>query len=136
MINYRYVEDINNLNVKEFCVDIHIDYLLVFSARVDLHAHALYKSGHVIIQDKVSVTSRRTSVALCFIRNVLVQNGSEGFRILYAFVDVHRPVVCRVSRFSSWVHHVVVMSLIVALPRATKRPMQQPFFITRGVVNF
>ena len=82
MINYRYVEDINNLNVKEFCVDIHIDYLLVFSARVDLHAHALYKSGHVIIQDKVSVTYHVVLVLLCvFLEMYSYRMAVYGFRI-------------------------------------------------------
>ena len=50
---HRYVDGVALLESNEFCVDIHMEHLLVFSARADLHANALYVSGHVIIQDKV-----------------------------------------------------------------------------------
>lgn len=47
------MEDLT-LKEKEFLRDMHLPELLVFSPRTDFHEHFLYKSGHIILQDKAS----------------------------------------------------------------------------------
>jgi len=42
------------LKWNEFLCDIHVPELLVFAAGTNLHEHELYKSGSIILQDKVS----------------------------------------------------------------------------------
>ncbi|CDH60592.1 s-adenosyl-l-methionine-dependentmethyltransferase [Lichtheimia corymbifera JMRC:FSU:9682] len=47
-------EDLGSLELKTFCRDHHLDDLLVFAPKTDLHNHPLYVSGHIILQDKAS----------------------------------------------------------------------------------
>lgn len=55
-----YLSVLRNLKEKEFAVDIDIPELLVFSSGTNFHEHSLYKSGNIILQDKVEV-------AFCFV---------------------------------------------------------------------
>ncbi|XP_066507775.1 probable 28S rRNA (cytosine-C(5))-methyltransferase isoform X2 [Hoplias malabaricus] len=48
------IEDLNHLSGKMFMGDVHLREILVFSAKRDFHDHYLYKSGHIILQDKAS----------------------------------------------------------------------------------
>ena len=50
-----YLSVLRNLKEEEFAVDIDIPELLVFSPRTDFHEHSLYKSGSIILQDKVEI---------------------------------------------------------------------------------
>ncbi|KAI8991385.1 S-adenosyl-L-methionine-dependent methyltransferase [Mycotypha africana] len=50
----EYPEDLRNLKTNEFCLDRHLRDMLVFHPRTDFHAHALYLSGDIILQDKAS----------------------------------------------------------------------------------
>ena len=45
------------LTEEEFSQDKHIPDILVFSPGTDLHEHPLYKSGHILLQDKVTLIS-------------------------------------------------------------------------------
>ncbi|XP_055064031.2 28S rRNA (cytosine-C(5))-methyltransferase [Misgurnus anguillicaudatus] len=47
-------EDLDKLSGKAFLCDLHLEDLLVFSAKMDFHDHFLYKAGHIILQDKAS----------------------------------------------------------------------------------
>lgn len=51
----RYVELLSSLSEEQFVRDIHLDDMLVFAAGTDLHEHYLYTSGHIILQDKVTI---------------------------------------------------------------------------------
>lgn len=42
-----------SLKSEEFIRDIHIPSLIVFPPGKDFHDHPLYKSGEIILQDKV-----------------------------------------------------------------------------------
>lgn len=42
------------LKKKDFVKDLHLPELLVFPPKTDFHDHFLYKSGHIILQDKAS----------------------------------------------------------------------------------
>ncbi|XP_073685288.1 28S rRNA (cytosine-C(5))-methyltransferase [Garra rufa] len=48
------LEDLDHLSGKTFLCDLHLQDLLVFSAKMDFHDHFLYKAGHIILQDKAS----------------------------------------------------------------------------------
>ncbi|KAI7793735.1 probable 28S rRNA (cytosine-C(5))-methyltransferase [Triplophysa rosa] len=48
------LEDLDRLSGKSFLCDLHLEDLLVFSAKMDFHNHFLYKAGHIILQDKAS----------------------------------------------------------------------------------
>lgn len=48
------LEDLDRLSGKTFLCDLHLQDLLVFSAKTDFHDHFLYKAGHIILQDKAS----------------------------------------------------------------------------------
>lgn len=48
------IEDLDRLSGKKFLCDLHLQDLLVFSAKTDFHDHFLYKAGHIILQDKAS----------------------------------------------------------------------------------
>ncbi|KAI2659689.1 putative 28S rRNA (cytosine-C(5))-methyltransferase [Labeo rohita] len=48
------LEDLDCLSGKTFLRDLHLQDLLVFSAKTDFHDHFLYKAGHIILQDKAS----------------------------------------------------------------------------------
>ncbi|MCI4388198.1 hypothetical protein PGIGA_G00082740 [Pangasianodon gigas] len=48
------LEDLCSLSGKTFMSDLHLQDLLVFSAKMDFHDHYLYKAGHIILQDKAS----------------------------------------------------------------------------------
>ncbi|XP_041096887.1 probable 28S rRNA (cytosine-C(5))-methyltransferase [Polyodon spathula] len=48
------LEELQRLSGKRFYCDLHLPGLLVFPAKTDLHAHFLYQTGHVILQDKAS----------------------------------------------------------------------------------
>ncbi|KAI7898382.1 S-adenosyl-L-methionine-dependent methyltransferase [Cokeromyces recurvatus] len=52
LINYP--EKLDILKPKEFCVDAHLHDMLIFHPKTDFHAHPLYVSGHIILQDKAS----------------------------------------------------------------------------------
>ncbi|KAI9490521.1 S-adenosyl-L-methionine-dependent methyltransferase [Zychaea mexicana] len=47
-------EDLRQLTEKSFCRDPHLDDLLVFTPKTDLHNHPLYVAGDIILQDKAS----------------------------------------------------------------------------------
>uniref|UniRef100_A0A8C1U3D7 NOP2/Sun RNA methyltransferase 5 n=1 Tax=Cyprinus carpio TaxID=7962 RepID=A0A8C1U3D7_CYPCA len=47
------LEDLDRLSGKTFLCDLHLQDLLVFSAKTVFHDHFLYKAGHIILQDKV-----------------------------------------------------------------------------------
>ncbi|OBZ87903.1 25S rRNA (cytosine-C(5))-methyltransferase rcm1 [Choanephora cucurbitarum] len=49
-----YPEQLGDLKPKEFCVDKHLYDMLVFHQRTDFHAHSMYTSGNIILQDKAS----------------------------------------------------------------------------------
>lgn len=48
------LEDLDRLSGKTFLCDLHLQDLLVFSAKTVFHDHFLYKAGHIILQDKAS----------------------------------------------------------------------------------
>ncbi|XP_016119385.1 probable 28S rRNA (cytosine-C(5))-methyltransferase [Sinocyclocheilus grahami] len=48
------LENLDCLSGKTFLCDLHLQDLLVFSAKTDFHNHFLYKAGHIILQDKAS----------------------------------------------------------------------------------
>lgn len=48
------LEDLDRLSGKTFLCDLHLQDILVFSAKTDFHDHFLYKAGHIILQDKAS----------------------------------------------------------------------------------
>ncbi|XP_016133013.1 28S rRNA (cytosine-C(5))-methyltransferase isoform X2 [Sinocyclocheilus grahami] len=48
------LEDLSHLSGKRFLCDLHLQDLLVFSAKTAFHNHFLYKAGHIILQDKAS----------------------------------------------------------------------------------
>ncbi|CEI91699.1 hypothetical protein RMCBS344292_05982 [Rhizopus microsporus] len=50
----KYPENLCELKQKEFCIDQHLPDMLIFHQRTDFHDHSLYKSGHIILQDKAS----------------------------------------------------------------------------------
>ncbi|XP_029468809.1 probable 28S rRNA (cytosine-C(5))-methyltransferase [Rhinatrema bivittatum] len=58
--NYTYlgrassVQELGRLSGKQFLTDCHLRELLVFPPRTDFHQDFLYKSGHIILQDKAS----------------------------------------------------------------------------------
>ncbi|KAI9593119.1 S-adenosyl-L-methionine-dependent methyltransferase [Syncephalis fuscata] len=45
---------VSQLKPKTMCRDLHLSDLLVFPTKTDLHAHPLYLSGDIILQDKAS----------------------------------------------------------------------------------
>lgn len=47
-------EDLRELKLKEFCIDRHLHDMLIFHQKTDFHAHPLYVSGNIILQDKAS----------------------------------------------------------------------------------
>ncbi|PHZ08187.1 S-adenosyl-L-methionine-dependent methyltransferase [Rhizopus microsporus ATCC 52813] len=47
-------ENLCELKQKEFCIDQHLPDMLIFHQRTDFHDHTLYRSGHIILQDKAS----------------------------------------------------------------------------------
>ncbi|KAI9468894.1 MAG: williams-Beuren syndrome critical region protein 20 copy A [Benjaminiella poitrasii] len=47
-------EKLAELKQKEFCVDAHLNDMLIFHPKTDFHAHPLYVSGNIILQDKAS----------------------------------------------------------------------------------
>lgn len=49
--------------LKTFCRDHHLDDLLVFAPKTDLHNHPLYVSGHIILQ--VSQCLWRIHTCMC-----------------------------------------------------------------------
>ncbi|KAI8078076.1 williams-Beuren syndrome critical region protein 20 copy A [Gilbertella persicaria] len=49
-----YPDDLRDLKQKEFCVDRHLYDMLVFHQKTDFHAHSMYTSGNIILQDKAS----------------------------------------------------------------------------------
>ncbi|KAI8146816.1 S-adenosyl-L-methionine-dependent methyltransferase [Fennellomyces sp. T-0311] len=53
---YTFVETdgLPNLVANSFCRDCHLDDLLVFAPKTDLHNHPMYVSGEIILQDKAS----------------------------------------------------------------------------------
>ncbi|CAO3617162.1 unnamed protein product [Cunninghamella blakesleeana] len=54
---YKYIEtpqDLKTLSGKTFCKDQHLNDLLVFPPKTDLHNHPKYNSGDIILQDKAS----------------------------------------------------------------------------------
>ncbi|CAO3627630.1 unnamed protein product [Cunninghamella echinulata] len=54
---YQYIEtpqDYRTLSGKTFCKDKHLNDLLVFPPRTDLHNHPKYNAGEIILQDKAS----------------------------------------------------------------------------------
>lgn len=56
------LEDLDCLSGKTFLRDLHLQDLLVFSAKTDFHDHFLYKAGHIILQDKVKRCTSSTFV--------------------------------------------------------------------------
>ncbi|XP_030041810.1 28S rRNA (cytosine-C(5))-methyltransferase isoform X2 [Microcaecilia unicolor] len=48
------VQELGHLSGKQFLTDCHVPELLVFSPRTDFHQDFLYRSGHIILQDKAS----------------------------------------------------------------------------------
>nr|XP_033778846.1 probable 28S rRNA (cytosine-C(5))-methyltransferase isoform X2 [Geotrypetes seraphini] len=48
------VQELGHLSGKQFLTDCHVPELLVFSPRTDFHKDFLYRSGHIILQDKAS----------------------------------------------------------------------------------
>ncbi|KAJ8280313.1 hypothetical protein GJAV_G00053110 [Gymnothorax javanicus] len=48
------MEDLRTLCGKTFVSDLHLRDLLVFPPKADFHAHFLYQTGHIILQDKAS----------------------------------------------------------------------------------
>ncbi|KAI9247490.1 S-adenosyl-L-methionine-dependent methyltransferase [Phascolomyces articulosus] len=55
---YKYVDqapdDLRELPANSYCRDPHLDDLLVFTPKTDLHNHPLYIAGDIILQDKAS----------------------------------------------------------------------------------
>ena len=49
----RFVGVVQDLQQKQFLQDVHIPELLVFAPGTDFHDHVLYRSGDIILQDKV-----------------------------------------------------------------------------------
>jgi len=49
-----YIALVKALESAQFLVDLHVPYLLVFPPGTELHQHALYRSGRLILQDKAS----------------------------------------------------------------------------------
>ncbi|SAM07472.1 hypothetical protein [Absidia glauca] len=47
-------EDLRNLGTKSFCIDAHLNDVLVFPPKTDLHIHPKYVAGEIILQDKAS----------------------------------------------------------------------------------
>ena len=50
---FSFLEKLKSLKSTEFIRDIHIPSVIVFSSGIDFHEHPLYKSGKIILQDKV-----------------------------------------------------------------------------------
>jgi len=64
----RYIELVRNLQPKQFLRDCHLPELLVFARGTDLHEHKLYKSGAIILQDKVSMSHLQRNLMKCVCR--------------------------------------------------------------------
>ncbi|KAI8342918.1 S-adenosyl-L-methionine-dependent methyltransferase [Chlamydoabsidia padenii] len=47
-------EDLRTLGLKSFCKDAHLNDVLVFPPKTDLHIHPKYVAGDIILQDKAS----------------------------------------------------------------------------------
>lgn len=49
-----FLEKAINLQQEEFMNDIHIKELLLFPPNTQFYQHDLYKTGHILLQDKVN----------------------------------------------------------------------------------